>query len=122
MERKFSTQIISLASLDAFDFSIPTYQRPYVWGNEQIKKLLDDFLLTFNNSPNENYYVSTFLTKENNKHAELIDGQQRFTTLWIIAFVMHKLNPHSTISNFLRKDDRLYVFKLNWTFAKRVFS
>lgn len=107
MERKFSTQIISLASLDAFDFSIPTYQRPYVWGNEQIKKLLDDFLLTFNNSPNENYYVSTFLTKENNKHAELIDGQQRFTTLWIIAFVMHKLNPHSTISNFLRKDDRL---------------
>lgn len=107
MERKFSTQIISLASLDAFDFSIPTYQRPYVWGNEQIKKLLDDFLLTFNNFPNETYYVSTFLTKENNKHAELIDGQQRFTTLWIIAFVMHKLNSHSTITNFLKKDDKL---------------
>lgn len=107
MERKFSTQIISLASLDAFDFSIPTYQRPYVWGNEQIKKLLDDFLLTFNNSPKETYYVSTFLTKENNIHAELIDGQQRFTTLWIIAFVMHKLNSSSTITNFLKKDDKL---------------
>lgn len=107
MERKFNTQIISLSSLDEFDFSIPTYQRPYVWGNEQIKKLLDDFLLTFKNSPEESYYVSTFLTKENDKHAELIDGQQRFTTLWIIAFVMQKLNSNSAITNFLKKDEKL---------------
>lgn len=107
MERKFDTNIVSLSSLDTIDFSIPTYQRPYVWGNEQIKKLLDDFLLTFNNSPDEIYYVSTFLTKENGTHAELIDGQQRFTTLWIIAFVMYKLNSKSAIINFLKKEDKL---------------
>ncbi|MCH4552196.1 DUF262 domain-containing protein [Aestuariibaculum lutulentum] len=107
MENKFNTDIVSLASLDAYDFSIPTYQRPYVWGNEQIKKLLDDFLVSFRNTNNESYYVSTFLTKENGTHAELIDGQQRFTTLWIIAFVMHKLNSNSTIIHFLKKDDKL---------------
>lgn len=107
MERKFSTDIVSLSSLTDVDFSIPTYQRPYVWGNEQIKKLLDDFLLTFSTSPDEIYYVSTFLTKENGTHAELIDGQQRFTTLWIIAFVLHTLNSKSAIINFLKKDDKL---------------
>lgn len=107
MERKFSTDIVSLSSLSAIDFSIPTYQRPYVWENEQIKKLLDDFLLTFGTSPDEIYYVSTFLTKENGTHAELIDGQQRFTTLWIIAFVLYTLNSKSAIINFLKKDDKL---------------
>lgn len=107
MKGRFSTDIVSLSSLSAIDFSIPTYQRPYVWGNEQIKKLLDDFLLTFSTSPDEIYYVSTFLTKENGTHAELIDGQQRFTTLWIIAFVLHTLNSKSTIINFLKKDDKL---------------
>lgn len=107
METKFNTSIVSLASLDSFDFSIPTYQRPYVWGNEQIKKMLDDFLVTYSKKTNEVYYVSTFLTKENGFHAELIDGQQRFTTLWIIAFVMHKLKSKSAITTFLKKDNNL---------------
>lgn len=107
MQNKFHTSIESLATLDGFDFSIPTYQRPYVWGDEQLKKLLDDFYTSFKQSDTSTYYVSTFLTKEENQHAELIDGQQRFTTLWLISFVISHLCPHSSISKFLRKGSNL---------------
>src|SRR5690606_9044643 len=107
MQNKFQTSIESLATLDAFDFSIPTYQRPYVWEDEQLKKLLDDFYTSFKQSDTSTYYVSTFLTKEENQHAELIDGQQRFTTLWLISFVINHLCPSSSISKFLKKDDEL---------------
>jgi len=107
MKRIFDTTVVNLESLNAYNFSIPTYQRPYVWGDEQIKKLLDDFYLSFQNSADSEYYVSTFLTKENGNHAELIDGQQRFTTLWIIAFVMFTLNSGSEIEAFLKKDGKL---------------
>lgn len=107
MQNKFHTSIESLASLDGFDFSIPTYQRPYVWGDEQLKKLLDDFYTSFKQSATSIYYVSTFLTKEENQHAELIDGQQRFTTLWLISFVISHLCPSSSISKFLKKENNL---------------
>lgn len=107
MQNKFHTSIESLATLDGFDFSIPTYQRPYVWGDEQLKKLLDDFYTSFKQSNISIYYVSTFLTKEENQHAELIDGQQRFTTLWLISFVISHLCPTSSISKFLKKGNNL---------------
>lgn len=109
MKRTFGTSIVNLENLDSYSFSIPTYQRPYVWGDEQIKKLLDDFYLSFQNSSDAEYYVSTFLTKENGNSAELIDGQQRFTTLWIIAFAMYSLNSGSDVERFLKKDDMLRI-------------
>ena len=104
MDRSFKTTIVNLEDLDKYSFSIPTYQRPYVWGNEQLKKLLDDFFQSYTISPNEKYYVSTFLTKENEEIAELIDGQQRFTSLWLISFVINKTCPNSLLSRFLKKD------------------
>ncbi|MDM1391296.1 DUF262 domain-containing protein [Myroides marinus] len=107
MKKIFDTAIVNLESLNTYNFAIPTYQRPYVWGDEQIKKLLDDFYLSFKSSIDTEYYVSTILIKEKGELAELIDGQQRFTTLWIIAFVMSTLNSQSDIETFLKKDDKL---------------
>jgi len=107
MEKMFKTDIINLKSLASLRFTIPTYQRPYVWRDEQLKKLLDDFYLSFNNDPESIYYVSSFLTKEDGEVAELIDGQQRFTTLWIISFVLSRICPESEISKFLKKDGDL---------------
>lgn len=107
MKKIFDTAIVNLESLNTYNFAIPTYQRPYVWGDEQIKKLLDDFYLSFKSSIDTEYYVSTILIKEKGELVELIDGQQRFTTLWIIAFVMSTLNSQSDIETFLKKDDKL---------------
>lgn len=107
MNTKFKTEVVSLESLENYNFSIPTYQRPYVWGDEQLKKILDDFYSTFQQSKDAIYYVSNFLTKEEEFHAELIDGQQRFTTLWLISFVINTISSNSQITKFLKKDKQL---------------
>ncbi|BDS12802.1 DUF262 domain-containing protein [Aureispira anguillae] len=105
--KAFDTTIVSLETVEAYYFYIPTYQRPYVWGEEQLKKLLDNFHLSFKNNPDSIYYISTFLTREEGDQAELIDGQQRFTSLWLISLVLSRLCPESKISSFLKKDDKL---------------
>jgi len=117
MQNIFETKVVSLKTLDNYNFIIPTYQRPYVWGDEQLKKILDDFYLAFSTSKDDVYFVSTFLTKENDNEAELIDGQQRFTTLWLISFVLDNVCESSEISKFLKKNDQL---RLSFEIRKEV--
>ena len=46
---KFNTYIKTVEEIvaDNYEFIIPVYQRPYVWDDEEIKKLLGDILNTF---------------------------------------------------------------------------
>ena len=65
-------------------FSIPIYQRLYVWKEEQILKLLQD-IKTAIEDKKENYYIgSLIILKSDDKRYDLIDGQQRFTTIFIL--------------------------------------
>lgn len=106
MENKlFKTSIVNLEQLQSIRFTIPTYQRPYVWGDEQIRKLLEDFYKAYKSNSNDDYFIGTILTKENGEVAELIDGQQRFTTLWLTAFVFSRKNQNSQIEKILKNDD-----------------
>ncbi len=107
VNNKFESDIVNLFDLDKYNFTIPTYQRPYVWGDEQLKKLLDDFYKSFKSNPHSLYYISTFLTKEFGELAEVIDGQQRFTTLWLISFVISRNHPKTELANFLKKGNNL---------------
>ena len=79
---------------DDFVFTIPRYQRPYAWGTEQAGELIDD-LLSFmgdGNEPIEDinpYFLgSIVLIKGDSPPAEVIDGQQRLTTLTILLAVL----------------------------------
>jgi len=76
------------------DFLIPDYQRPYAWEEEQCQTLWDDiFSFAF---PDENYQnfkeddeyylgpIVTFKNKDKNDKLEVIDGQQRLTTLMLL--------------------------------------
>ncbi len=106
----FNSELLCLKDVSEYSFSIPTYQRPYVWGDEQLKKIIDDFYKSYSQDKETPYYISTLITKdngENGKQSELIDGQQRFTTLWLIALVISRLTEGSDIENFLKKDDKL---------------
>lgn len=108
----FNSELLCLKDVSEYNFSIPTYQRPYVWGDEQLKKIIDDFYKSYLQDKESPYYISTLITKdngENGKQAELIDGQQRFTTLWLIALVISRLTEDSDIKEFLRKDDKLRI-------------
>ncbi|WP_426486156.1 DUF262 domain-containing protein [Flavobacterium sp. 2] len=65
-------------------YNIPIYQRLYVWGDDQIKTLLEDLYKAFSeNQPK--YYLGGIMVTQNNGKFDLIDGQQRFTTLWLIS-------------------------------------
>jgi len=84
--------IIDLLSDKKADFLIPDYQRPYAWNEEQCQTLWDDiFLFSFpdNNyeafDENEEYFLGSIVTYKNeNGKSEVIDGQQRLTTIMLI--------------------------------------
>lgn len=75
------------------DFLIPDYQRPYAWGEDECRTLWEDiFDFAFPESDPEKfisdneYYLGpivTFKNTDNNK-LEVIDGQQRLTTLMLL--------------------------------------
>jgi uncharacterized protein with ParB-like and HNH nuclease domain len=84
--------IFNLLSDKKADFLIPDYQRPYAWDEEQCQTLWDDvFLFSFPNNnyeefdDNEEYFLGAIVTYKNeNGKSEVIDGQQRLTTLMLI--------------------------------------
>ena len=73
-----------------FEYHIPGYQRPYAWTEEQAGILFDDLYDFFQTETIDNYFLgSIVLIKEDNKpYADVIDGQQRLTTLSILFSVM----------------------------------
>lgn len=84
--------IYSLLSDKKISFLIPDYQRPYAWDEEQCQTLWDDiFLFSFPNNnyeafdENEEYFLGSIVTcKNQDGKSEVIDGQQRLTTLLLI--------------------------------------
>ncbi len=104
---QFKTDIVNLSLLDLYSFIIPTYQRPYVWEDVQLKKMLDDFYKAYKRSLDSIYYIGTILIRKEKTEIELIDGQQRFTTLWLVAFAFSKACPESELTKFLKKDGKL---------------
>lgn len=68
-------------------FIVPAYQRGYRWGKEAIR-LLDDILEIDTESDNRYCLQPIVIKKLNEEQYELIDGQQRLTTLFLIYKVM----------------------------------
>lgn len=93
------------------DFLIPDYQRPYAWGEDECQTLWDDiFSFAFPDgnkdnfdSDNDEYFLGPIVTFKNEKNSkqEIIDGQQRLTTLMILlrAFYarLSKMNDENTV-------------------------
>lgn len=74
-----------------FEYHIPAYQRPYAWTVEETSTLFDDLYSFYISEPeDENYFLgSIVLIKENtDRRADVIDGQQRLTTLTILFAVL----------------------------------
>lgn len=66
-------------------FIIPEYQRPYAWSDEQIQVLFDDLTEYTANNNESTYFLGSIVAYENdNQEQEIIDGQQRITTLFLL--------------------------------------
>lgn len=111
--KKVKTGVFTLEKLvqNKEVFLIPSYQRPYVWGEEAINALFDDIFEAYQSSPCKEYFIGTVLTsspntKTDNYSAELIDGQQRFTTLMLLAIAFKVEGIGSEISSFIHVNNK----------------
>lgn len=72
-------------------FLIPSYQRGYRWTKRQVIDLLDDIWEFYpKKKPEEIYCLQPVVVKRRNEQWELIDGQQRLTTIYIILSYLNK--------------------------------
>ncbi len=87
--------------------SIPEYQRPYCWQSQQLKSLLEDIKSHREQNLEQPYYLGSLILHQEMlsngiSRLNIIDGQQRVTTLSLMAFL---LNPSLGASNSLSFDN-----------------
>ena len=86
------------------DFYIPSYQRGYRWGKDEVTRLLDDIYSNGNN----NYCLQPVVVKRDGERFELIDGQQRLTTLFILLqYIKKEFKPRIDLKYSLTYETRL---------------
>ena len=70
------------------DFFVPSYQRGYRWGKTEVVRLLDDIY----SCDGDSYYLQPVVVRKNGNKYELIDGQQRLTTIYLIYHYMNNVS------------------------------
>jgi uncharacterized protein with ParB-like and HNH nuclease domain len=86
------------------NYVIPCYQRNFDWGKVEISQLIKDIVEFFPNENNEekSYYLGSLVCfKREDGSFELIDGQQRYTTITLINLVLK--NWQNEIDNTVSK-------------------
>ena len=71
------------------DFFVPSYHRGYRWGKNEVKRLLDDVY----QNRDKNYCLQPVVVSKNGNKYDLIDGQQRLTTIYLIYKYIHEALP-----------------------------
>ena len=62
-------------------YVIPLYQRAYAWTDTEIEQLIDDIA----EHNGDRYYIGSLIVYKRSEEYEVIDGQQRLTTLLLLA-------------------------------------
>lgn len=81
-----------LSDMQSKTFIIPDFQRPYKWDEEKCETLWNDIVNFYENDPdNTDYFLGTIVTAEDkNKNLEVIDGQQRLTSFFLLLRAFYK--------------------------------
>lgn len=97
------------------DFYVPSYQRGYRWGADEVYRLLDD---VYTNGT-KNYCLQPVVVRKKGESFELIDGQQRLTTLYLIYKYMHTSSsgfldePNFTLTYETREKSKDFLSSIN---------
>ncbi|EQL77170.1 hypothetical protein N410_01120 [Helicobacter pylori GC26] len=94
-----------------FYYQIPIYQRPYQWGKEQCKELLNDLFENYEDDRESDYFCGSLVLieiREDSKAKiyDIVDGQQRLSTFILLAKVLDTL--------YYSDSDRLVSEDLNY--------
>lgn len=77
-------------------FFVPSYQRGYRWGEVEVRRLLEDIAESFDLP----YYLQPVVVKPHGDEWELVDGQQRLTTLYLVMQYMKNAGLQSTGASY----------------------
>ena len=87
-------------------YEIPNYQRPYNWKTEQLEELWEDLEDSFKSDKKENYYLGSIIGIKNSKKIEIVDGQQRLTTILILFYVIKKITGKNDLDKYIYYNDK----------------
>ena len=76
-------------------YTVPIYQRNYAWGENQIQQLISDIGDAMRSGDDEGYFLGNLIVTRRPKPApqndfEVVDGQQRLTTLYLLLTYLQK--------------------------------
>lgn len=94
--------------INNFDLLIPAYQRPYSWTKRNVDQLLVDLLHQVTYFPGEDYFLGMIFTLEkisisDQKKYEIVDGQQRLTTIVLLLTYLKLVFNDKKHTNFTRE-------------------
>ena len=93
-----------------FWFLVPGYQRSYVWETDNIQDLLDDLWFAYENKPENEYFLGSLVLKKTNKEDfneyEVLDGQQRLTTFFLLMAVLRDISEDERLKGVCQ--NRIY--------------
>lgn len=87
-------------------YIVPLYQRAYAWTQKEIRQLIDDV----NDFDEEQYYLGSLIVHKREDAFEVIDGQQRLTTLYLLFTVLDK-QPKNDFLKFECREKSNYTLK-----------
>ena len=89
-------------------YIIPSYQRPYSWGEKECSELWDDLNFRFEDRNSDGYFLGNIVLakSKSNLDIEVIDGQQRLLTLIIILKVLYLIKFNRDLEESIWHIDR----------------
>ncbi|MEA2098299.1 MAG: DUF262 domain-containing protein, partial [Patescibacteria group bacterium] len=99
MAQKIESDKLLIKDVFSKWFRIPEYQRPYIWDTNQVTELLDDIMEARNSNPDSQYFLGSMVLQKKEREEgttkyeeyDLLDGQQRLTTLFLLTAVIRDL-------------------------------
>ena len=90
---------------DDYFFEIPLYQRPYAWTTEHVEELLDDLIDAMRRDSDAPYFLGSIvlIKSDNSAKSEVVDGQQRLTTLTMLLCVLRDISTDDKLDEFVRQ-------------------
>lgn len=105
---------IYLEASENVTYKIPIYQRNYAWEEDEIASLIKDVYDSYLKDSTRHYYIGTLVTyKRGDNEYEVIDGQQRLTTIYIILKALGVKDIKNKLTYSARKASASTIDKLD---------
>ena len=117
---KIDADVKTITKLKDYFFLVPDYQREYVWKpDDEVEQFLNDIENEYvpNNQEQRNYFIGSIIIVGNKDKYDVVDGQQRLTTIMLSLCVFRDilksaiLNPKQQ-KYFQNVEELLYDFDI----------